>query len=158
MLLVVRSSEDARPTASLLIDSVPSGATVTVDGTPLPDPTPVSFKGTQPGARHDIVVVKPGRQRWSQTVIVPAAGGEVRVMAFLKSMTVALHVKSTPPGADVYFDDEETPRGRTPYNVTDLDPSTVKKVRISLRDYAPEVRPIDFDGKADKTIDVKLHH
>ncbi len=155
-MLVVRDRADAQPAASLLIESVPPGAAVTIDGTALPNPTPVAFPETQPGARHDIRVALPGKKPWTQALVVPQAGGEVKVVAFLQAITGSLTVTSSPSGAEVYFGDDVAPRGRTPLHVNDLDPSTVTRIKITLKDYAPEVRTLDWASAADLTIDAKL--
>ncbi|HTJ41874.1 MAG TPA: protein kinase [Kofleriaceae bacterium] len=157
-LLVLRSQNDASAKASLLIDSVPPGATVIVDGVQLKDPTPVVFTGTQAGARHTIELRLKGKKTWSDTVVVPAAGGEVQVKPFLQSMTVTLHVTSTPPGAEVYFnEDEDHPQGRTPLDVPGLDPSAVKQVKLKLAGYAPETATVDFADASERTVAVTLH-
>ncbi|MCE9574626.1 MAG: protein kinase [Deltaproteobacteria bacterium] len=155
-LLVLRDRGDAQPAASLLIDSVPPGAAVTIDGAALPNPTPVAFTDTQPGARHDIRVALPGKKPWTQAIVVPQAGGEVKVVAFLQAITGSLTVTSSPSGAEVYFGDDVAPRGRTPLHVNDLDPSTVTRIKITLKDYAPEVRTLDWSSATDLQIDAKL--
>jgi PEGA domain-containing protein len=99
-----------------------------------------------------------GKKPWSDTVVVSAAGGEMQINAVLQSMTVTLHVTSTPPGADVYYnDDDDAPQGRTPFNPPALDPSAVRQVKVKLAGYAPEVRAVDWSKGAEQTIDVQMH-
>ncbi len=157
-LLFLRSQDDAHRAASLLIESVPPGAIVLIDGTQLKDPTPVVFGGSKPGERHTIEVRMKGKKTWSDTVVVPAAGGEVLIKPFLQSLTVTLHVTSTPSGAEVYFnDDDETPQGRTPFDVPNLDPTAVRQVKIKLAGYAPEIRAVDWSKATEQTVDAVLH-
>jgi serine/threonine protein kinase len=153
-MLVLRSSDRAMPTASLLIESVPPGAIVTIDGERLPDTTPVPFTATAPGARHEIKVDLARHRSWSQTVVVPRRGGEVRLMAFLTPNTVRLRVTSVPPGADVYINGQL--KGRTPVALGDLDPDTTRSVELRLRDHAPEIRPLDWSQSSELDVEVKL--
>jgi hypothetical protein len=155
-LLLFRGRDDDAQ-ASLLIDSIPHGATVLVDGAELKDPTPVVYPGTHAGARHTIELRMKGKKSWSDTIVVPAAGGEVQVKPFLQSLPVTLHVRSTPPGAEVYFnDDDDHPQGRTPLDLSNLDPSAVQKVTLKLSGYAPETRAVDFASSTEQTVDATL--
>jgi serine/threonine protein kinase len=153
-MLVLRESDRARPTASLLIESVPPGAIVTIDGERLPDTTPVPYTATAPGARHEIKVDLARHRSWSQTVVVPRRGGEVRLMAFLTPNTVRLRVTSVPPGADVYINGQL--KGRTPVAIGDLDPDTTRTVELRLRDHAPEIRPLDWSQQSELDLEVRL--
>jgi serine/threonine protein kinase len=155
--LLVKSQEDQIAKASLYIDSVPPGATVSVDGKQLPNPTPVAFNGTQAGARHVVELRMKGKKTWTETIVVPAAGGEVQVKPFLQALTVTLHVTSTPPGAEVYFGDDDQPQGRTPFDKSDLVPGAVKKVTLKLAGYAPDSEPVDFGDQPETTVAATLH-
>jgi serine/threonine protein kinase len=153
-MLLLRESDRAQPTASLLIESVPPGAIVTIDGERLSDTTPVPFTATAPGARHEIKVDLARHRSWSQTVVVPRRGGEVRLMAFLTPNTVRLRVTSVPPGADVYINGQL--KGRTPVAIGDLDPDTTRTVELRLRDHAPEIRSLDWSQSSELDLEVRL--
>src|SRR5262249_18080001 len=100
-----------------------------------------------------------GKKPWTDTVVVPAAGGEVLVKPFLVPSTVRLHVTSTPPGAEVYFnDDDETPQGHTPLDLPNLDPGAIRQVKIKLAGYAPEIRAVDWSKGTEVTVDAVLKH
>ena len=152
-LLIVRSSEETAVEASLLIDSTPPGATVTVDGTVLPDLTPARF-ATAPGARHEIVVELAGHKPHKDAVLVPDGGGQLRVFAFLPAITVRLRIVTTPPGADVYFGEQL--KGRTPLDLSDLDPASAREIEVRLKDYPPEKRTITWEGKTEQTVEIRL--
>jgi serine/threonine protein kinase len=154
-MFVLRESDRAMPSASLLIESVPPGATVTIDGARLSDPTPVPFASTGPGARHEIRVDLARHRPWSQTVVVPRRGGEVRVMAFLSLNTVRLRITSVPAGAEVHLNGQL--RGYTPTVLTELDPDTTKSVELRLKDYAPEIRVLDWSRSTEADLEVRLH-
>jgi serine/threonine protein kinase len=132
------------PSASLVIESMPAGATVEVDGTPLPHVTPARF-ATEPGARHEIVVTAPRHKKWTQAVVVPSTGGDVKVVAVLAALRVKLQINSVPGGAEIWINGEL--RGVTPKVVEDLDPAIVKQVELRLRDHAPEVRTLDWGDR-----------
>jgi serine/threonine protein kinase len=152
-LLIVRGSEEQAVAASLLIDSTPSGATVTVDGTVLSDKTPARFE-TAPGARHEILIELAGFQRHKDAVVVPDGGGQTRVFAFLPAITVKLRVTTVPSGADVYFGEQL--KGRTPLEINDLDPASAREIEVRLKDYPPEKRTLSWDGKTEQTVEIRL--
>jgi hypothetical protein len=152
-LLIVRSSEEQAVPASLLIDSTPSGATITVDGTVLPDKTPARFE-TAPGARHEIRMELAGYQPYKDAVLVPDGGGQTRVFAFLPAITVRLRVTTVPTGADVYFGEQL--KGRTPLEIDDLDPASAKEIEVRLKDYPPEKPTLSWDGKTEQTVEIRF--
>jgi hypothetical protein len=152
-ILIVRSNESEAIAASLIIDSTPAGATVTVDGTVLPDQTPARFE-TQPGARHEIVIELAGHKPHRDAVVVPDAGGQIRVFAFLPAATVKLRIVTIPPGADVYL--SERLKGRTPLDLVDLDPASAREVEVRMKDYPPERRTLSWEGKTEQTVEIRL--
>jgi hypothetical protein len=152
-VLIIRSGEETTITASLLIDSTPAGATVTVDGNVLPDRTPARF-ATQPGARHEIVVELAGHQIHKDAVVVPDGGGQIRVFAFLPAVTVKLKVITVPPGADVYLGEQL--KGRTPLELVDLDPEAAREIEVRMKDFPPEKRTLAWDGRTEQTVEIRL--
>ncbi len=153
VLLIVRSGETEKIAASLLIESTQPGATVTVDGTVLPDKTPARFE-TEPGARHEIVVELGGFKSYRDAVLVPDSGGQIRVFAFMPAITVRLRVVTVPPGADVYLGEQL--KGRSPLEIGDLDPEAAREVEVRLKDYPPEKRTVSWEGKTEQTVEIRL--
>ena len=152
-ILIIRSGDTAPPTAAIVIESKPTGATVSIDGKAVTERTPVSWK-TTPGARHEIDVTLAGYQAFHDTVLVPDGGGEVRVLAFLPPQTVKLRVTSTPSGGDVYLNGAL--KGRTPIELRDLAPESATDVEVRLKDYAPQQRRLSWDGVEDQNVDFDL--
>ncbi len=152
-ILIIRSGDTAPPTAAILIESKPTGAEVSIDGKPVTDRTPVSWK-TTPGARHEIDVTLAGYQAFHDTVLVPEGGGEVRVLAFLPPQTVKLRVTSTPSGGDVYLNGAL--KGRTPIELRDLTPESATDVEVRLKDYAPQQRRLSWQGREDQSVEFEL--
>jgi hypothetical protein len=152
-VLIIRGGEPAPPTAAIVIESKPPGALVAIDGKPLDEKTPLSWK-TKPGARHEIDVTLTGYQAFHDTVLVPEGGGDVKVLAFLPPRTVKLRVTSTPAGADVYLNGAL--KGRTPIELSDLSPDSATDVEVRLKDYAPEHRSLTWDHGDEQPVDFRL--
>jgi hypothetical protein len=152
-ILIIQSGEVEKLAASLLIDSNPPGATVTVDGTVLPDKTPARF-ATVPGARHEIVVELAGYQVHKDAVVVPDGGGQIRVFAFLPAVTVKLHVITVPPGADVYLGEQL--KGRSPLDLLDLTPDAAREIEVRMKDFPPEKRTLTWEGRTEQTVEIRL--
>jgi hypothetical protein len=151
-VMLTRSSEPT-PTATLVIESMPPGAQVTVDGVTLPEVTPARFV-SRPGARHEIVVSATRYKPWTQTVIVPSQGGDMRVVAVLTATTGKLRINSQPGGAEIWINGEL--RGVTPRTIEGLDPENTRTVEVRLKDYAPEVRELDWSKGGTIDLDVKF--
>jgi hypothetical protein len=144
---------DAPARATLVVESVPAGAAVTVDGSALPEVTPARFV-TRPGERHEVRVTTPGHRPWSQAVVVPGGGGDVKVVAVLTKNTVQLRVESQPSGAEIWIDGAM--RGRTPKVVEDLDPARSGRVELRMKGRSPEVRTLDWSSKERLDLVVKF--
>lgn len=89
---------------SIYVDSSPSQATATLDGSNY-QTTPCTFHDVYPGS-HTVRVTRSGYQTWSSTVSV-SAGKTTQVYASLSQVspgTGSIYAVSTPQGADVYVD------------------------------------------------------
>lgn len=83
-LLNSREIQDATPaTGSMHIESVPSGADVTFDGTMLSDRTPVTIDGVPVGTRHRIVLSLRHYQPYTENVMIPRTGSQIQMVARL---------------------------------------------------------------------------
>jgi hypothetical protein len=147
-----RGTEEA-PSAQLVIESMPPGAQVTVDGTALTEVTPARYP-TAPGARHDIVVTMAHYKNWSQGVVVPSNGGDVKVVAVLAAQTVKLRINTQPGGAEIYINGDLL--GVTPKTLEGLDPATTTKVELRLKDFQTEDRALDWSTATNDTIDLDV--
>jgi hypothetical protein len=150
----------AAPTAPgrLLVRSTPSGASVSVDGTPRGE-TPLTLRDLPLGTR-EIVVAEQGYLSESRRVALtesrPSRSIEVRLSresSASSSTTPApagrpavstgeLVVESLPPGASVSVNGQ--PRGTTPLNMAELPPGEYR-VTMSMkgyRDFATTVRVV----------------
>ncbi|HTM23130.1 MAG TPA: PEGA domain-containing protein, partial [Kofleriaceae bacterium] len=108
--------------AVLVIDSQPQGARVLVDGNLLSATTPTEIE-VAPGVPHAIAIEKDGFTPWKLGGIVVAAGDRPRFAPELTALSprrAALHVTSTPPGAQVKLGNRIL--GETPLDKEDLEP------------------------------------
>ena len=115
--LTVRAGEVRRQQAALVpacgklqVSSVPSGATVTLDGDPVAGTTPL-HRSRVPEGKHTVVVSKHLYRTAERTVKLPSGATEA-LHVELKPAFGALAVLSDPPGARVLLDDQEV--GQTP--------------------------------------------
>jgi hypothetical protein len=102
-------------TASLIVNSKPSGATIILDGT-AKGTTPANITGLSQGT-HTLILKKSGYDDYSTTVTV-SSGKTTSITATLKSATGTISINSTPSGATIVLD--ETLHGTTPNNLTEI--------------------------------------
>ena len=137
--------------ARVRFESIPPGATVTVDGTTLSDPTPVVFEAAKPGSRYRVEYKLDGYEAKSKDVLVPKSGGDVTDFAALEKTLSRLRVNSR-PRADVFVDDVRV--GTTPFDRKfDEAPHTVE---LRLRGYKPKRQILDWRNKSELILDFVL--
>ena len=100
----------------LVLDSVPKGAQVQIDGATDPSwVTPFTLTNIQPG-QHTITVSKSGYLTDTRTVSITSAN-RATTQIHLAQLVATLVVKSTPPGASVYVDGRNM-NAKTPAQVS----------------------------------------
>ncbi|MCA9676749.1 MAG: PEGA domain-containing protein, partial [Myxococcales bacterium] len=139
--------------AALVIESVPSGAEVTIDGDKLGETTPARFS-TRPGARHEVRVTLPRYKPWTDTLVVSGSGGDVKVVAVLTSITGKLRINSAPGGAEVWLNGRQV--GVTPTTLDVPDPAEVTEVELRHKDFGTVTQPVVWDDNDTASIDVKF--
>ncbi len=127
--------------ATLLVASLPSGATVYIDGEALAGQTPLSVD-VAPDRAHELAVELPGYRRFVDEQISIPAGQTVRVRAQLVPTRSSLRVATTPPGATVSVDGEVL--GVTPLEAVDLAPGNERAVTLTLPGYQPASATVDL--------------
>jgi serine/threonine protein kinase len=137
---IIRATGEEKPVGNLIIDSVPTGATVFIDDARLDTLTPVTFANTRPGARHEVRVELPRHAVFHQSVIVPTRGGDLRVTAVMQSITGKLYLSSEPARAEVYIKGER--RGLTPFELDDVEMETTKEVELRHAAHGSRVIPL----------------
>ncbi len=138
---------------ALLIESIPAGASVKLNGIQLPDVTPVRHNVT-PGQRYEIVFELAGFQTKSHKVVVPAEGGEFRVPVGLQRIRVSVEVHSTPPAE---LSVNGVIEGQTPRTLTDLDPDSEYIIELKKRGYQPHKQKLDLSiDKLNSRLEIEL--
>lgn len=139
--------------AVLELISIPPGATVTVDGKALPEPTPTQIRGA-PGARFLLRFELSRYQREEQEFVVPEQGDVHQVIARLDANVVTLSVDSVPQGAEVFIGGNSV--GRTPLELPGLDPQSTTSIELRLKGYRPVRQPLDWARKSEERLVVEL--
>lgn len=124
---------------SIAITSVPSGATVNLDGRQR-GAAPAVLPDILPG-NHEVSLSLQGYDDWNQVVSV-GSGQTAAVNAILvttAARTGSLAVTSDPPGADIYIDDGF--RGVSPATISGLSAGT-HTISVKLQDYADNTTSI----------------
>jgi len=115
---------------TIVVRSIPPGASVFLDGTRLEDPTPTVIQKVTVGERHKIRVEKEGFKPWVETVEVKP-DKSLSVQASLTkvvpkpSLSGEIRISSAPPGAKVYLNDQDMGRN-TPTRLSGLSPGKHK--------------------------------
>jgi hypothetical protein len=148
-----RDAEPTVTTAVLMIDSMPAGATVAIDGVELPHPTPVPYSETAPGQRHSLRITKPGYRLYQDdNVVVPAGATEYRIAPVLQVLTGKIVIDSKPPGAEVYIKGEL--RGRTPTRLVDLEIESTRELELRHKDHGARTLPLLWPESGEITLSV----
>jgi len=110
----------------------PAGATVTLDGQPVPNVTPLSIPNLQVGQAYKLAISLPGHQTLNDTIVVKD-GQPIQRMLTLVQAVGSLTVLSTPPGAAISIDG--VMRGLAPVTVDGIDSSRSHSVTATLSGY-----------------------
>jgi len=119
-----------RTAGRIVVDSTPSGASITIDDT-FKGVTPLTVR-VEPGRMHEITLAKGGFALYTSTVQL-APGERYELRAELTALEGRVRFTSTPPGAEVVIDGES--RGRTEI-VLDLT-EQIHRVELRLEGYLP---------------------
>jgi hypothetical protein len=152
-------ADEAPMTATLVLDSVPRGAKVTLDGKATAQETPATLSGLSTGANHTVVLELSGFEQHTEVVNVSAeeasGAGEVRRRIFLKKALGTLHVRSEPVGAEVYLDGKYV--GDTPITRRNMDRDKERFLLLLRKDGFREQREIvEWKEKTELTLDFPL--
>ncbi|NQW62862.1 MAG: PEGA domain-containing protein [Deltaproteobacteria bacterium] len=110
----------------------PAGATVTLDGQPVPSVTPLTIPNLQVGQAYKLAISLPGHQTLNDTIVVKD-GQPIQRMLTLVQAVGSLTVLSTPPGAAISIDG--VMRGLAPVTVDGIDSSRSHSVTATLSGY-----------------------
>ncbi|HKE19717.1 MAG TPA: serine/threonine-protein kinase, partial [Kofleriaceae bacterium] len=132
---------EAARLATLVVDSIPRGARVLLDGQRLPVSTPTSAE-IAPDVAHRVELELEGYHRWKDERVSATPGENVRIVPALVAQRASLTVSTRPPGALVVLDGEEL--GQTPLHRDDLRPGHARQLSLRKQDYKPITLAIDL--------------
>jgi len=143
-------------TGSIVVNSTPSGAAITLDGTESGQVTPYTFDTLTPG-EHTIAVNLAGYEPASQTVNVVAGSSvtaDFTLVEISNPTTGSIIVNSTPAGAAITLDDTETSKV-TPHTFDSLTPGE-HTVAVNLAGYEPASQTVSVIAGSSVTADFTL--
>jgi len=154
--LIIRATrENVTPTTgSITVESIPSGAEVSYDGTKLIGVTPMTIDDVPLGTRHDIKVDLAEHESYTEPVDLPKTLGQAKIVAILKPITGKLFVDSKPDKADILINGE--PRGTTPRKIVDLDMKSAKTLEVRLKGYQPFQVKLVWPADGNLTVNATL--
>jgi hypothetical protein len=137
------------PVGTIVVSSIPPGASVSFDGEPLEASTPTVIEKVPVGKKYEIRVEKQGFKPWTETV-EPEADKPLPIQATLERLVGTIMVKSAPPGAKVYLDDKDIGR-HTPTGPLRLSPG---KHTVKLKKEGYKVWENEVTVKASEALDL----
>ena len=150
------STTPATGTGSISIISSPAGASVNLDGWDK-GTTPVTIPQVKAGS-HTLTLKKAGYTDKVGTIVVE--GGQITSVTITlipegqnPSAFGTLTIRSTPAGANVYFDGEKVEN--TPVTLQNV-PSGSHKVLLTMQNYGDYSQTVDIASGSDKEISVAL--
>ncbi len=144
--------------ASLVVQSVPSGATLLVDGKDM-GITPVTLATLTPGSDHQGELRKIGYQDQLRTLHIPDPGqaADVQVALSLAPDVSSVSITSDPPGAEITQNGELLVGEKTPLGGHIVAGGRSYVFGLRLAGYMPESRTVTIQpGAPPQPIDVKL--
>jgi hypothetical protein len=141
------------PSAVLDIRSKPEGAEVWLDDQPTGIRTPGRLsRGLAPGERHRVRLHLRGYRPWEEPVDLTE--GETHLNVRLRPLSASLWIRSRPSGAQVLVGGE--PRGRTPLELTHLDPSRPLPLEVRYDGYESRELVHRWNGRHIASVNVEL--
>jgi tRNA A-37 threonylcarbamoyl transferase component Bud32 len=131
-------------TGTLVVDSVPAGATASVDGHVI-GTTPISYDAPA-GRQLSVAVELSGYTPVTDYKVTLAVGERIVYRPSLAAARASLHVDSDPPGASVSLRGRVI--GETPVELADLDPIGRVELAIALGGYERATAPVDLRAGA----------
>jgi hypothetical protein len=153
--LVVAAFSGAPPgpdDATLEIISVPEKAHVFADGRDL-GPSPVKLDHLPVGKPVKIRIEREEYQPWERTM-TPSEASDLKMAASLKPILGTLRVDSSPPGAEVFFDNRSL--GSTPLIRTDMNPFVNGTVEVRKEGRRPSRQGLKWDGQKEANLKFEL--
>ncbi|MBT8370555.1 MAG: PEGA domain-containing protein, partial [Deltaproteobacteria bacterium] len=136
--------------SEIAVNSVPSGATLTVDGK-LAGSTPLKFEAL--AGDHELVLKADGFKPWRSRIAVKANHPQQLETIRLQPADGTLTVQTKPAGANVMLDSNFA--GQTPLKIP-ISADTLHRIHISKAGYEKASRKVTLKREESKTISVTL--
>jgi hypothetical protein len=137
----------------LVLDSLPQGARVIIDGEGTGKKTPLTIDNLESGIEHEVKLELEGEQPVTGTVAITAGQKLNKTMIFADAV-VELTVVSHPMGAEVWMDKRSI--GFTPDAVAKVKAGQEINLRVTKTGYIDFVKAIVPERKKPITLDVVL--
>lgn len=143
--------------ASAMIVTIPADASVSLDGKSEGRGSPVTIKNISPNEEHKLSVSKDGYLPHEETITLrPGEFASFSVeLKFAGPLTATVEIITTPPGATVFIDDQET-KYRTPAKIKDFDVRKSHTIGLYMLGYKYWTKNVDLKGGEQKSFDVSL--
>lgn len=156
--LVTRPSPVEEPkSAEALVTTVPSDASVSLDGRFEGQGSPITIKNIEAGTDHKIEAKKEGYVALER--IIHPSPGEFLSLEFklvpVKPASSTLELKTEPPGAKVFINDVET-EYKTPATIEGLTPGREISIGLYLPGHRFWSRKITLEADEEKSFDVNF--
>jgi hypothetical protein len=150
--VAVFSSTSAPRYATLEVISIPTGATVSVDGRKMGH-TPVALERVPLQRPLTLRVELDRHLAWEREERFDEPR-HVKIVASLKPVLGTLRVESSPVGAEVFIDNRSV--GLTPLLRADLSPFTDAVVEVRKQGFKPQRLPLEWKGQRQVSLRVEL--
>ncbi len=143
------------PTGTLNVISDPDGAAIALDGRLTGKSTPATLENLKLNTDLRITLSKPDYEDFEQTMTITSSKPQKlsTKLEKIQPQTGRIIVDSTPSGAKVFIDGEDTGR-TTPAQIANLAP---KQYKVALRMEGYDEWSKDFDVTADKSVSVSAN-
>ncbi|MBW2731973.1 MAG: serine/threonine protein kinase [Deltaproteobacteria bacterium] len=143
----------SRETPTIIVESVPEGAQVLINGAPAKKKTPVAIKLQQLG-NYKVHVALRNYEPFEQIARLSEEERRVKVLAVLTPKTGSIEVVSVPSGADIYINNEL--RGTTPHNLNNLNLDEDISFELRKRGYKSVIRSMKWEERTFRKVKVHL--
>ncbi|NQE53646.1 hypothetical protein C5S29_08635, partial [ANME-1 cluster archaeon GoMg3.2] len=135
----------SQATGSISVTSMPSGASISLDGVHISGITPYTIPNVEPGD-HTLKLTLGGYQDWKETVSV-TAGKTAKVSATLTPISGSATITSTPSGAAIYVKSYlgDSYIGKTPHTDTAVPPGDYT-IKLTLAGYLDCTKEVQVKG------------
>ena len=138
------------PVGTMVVSSIPSGATVFLDGEEHEELTPTAINEVPVGKQYEIRVKKEGFQPWVDTVEAKP-NKTLAIEVPLERLMGTIVVRSDPPGAVVFVDGKEYKN--TPTEIGSVTVGEKHEIKLEKEGFKAWTRTVE--PEADKSLPIK---